>query len=137
MILHKTSLLFKFYNIAERFYVDDGCQSDTASGDNVVGSYQPKSFKAHVRCCSSEGDKCYTLGNCRDADNAVNYDAARKKCESSGYRLCTKDEILNDVCCKGGGDCDFYTVWTSTSIKGKENVKDKENLVFRFSKPQK
>ena len=111
------SEFFSFFKYLEKFYVDDGCQSDIESGDNIVGSYKPKSFKANVRCCSSEGDKCYTLGNC--PDDAVNFDEAKSKCESAGYRLCTKDELLSDVCCGNIGDCDMYNVWTSTSITGK------------------
>ena len=93
-----------------------GCQTDHHSKDNVAGSYKPKAFKANVRCCSMEGDKCYTLGNC--PDDAVGFDDARIKCKSAGYRLCTKDELLSNVCCDTGGDCDIYAVWTSTSITG-------------------
>ena len=106
----------KYFKTLEKFYVDDGCQSDFMSGDNVVGSYQPKSFKANVRCCSMEGDKCNTLGNC--PDDALTFNEARTKCESAGYRLCTKKELLGDVCCDTGGNCDLYSVWTSTSITG-------------------
>ena len=93
-----------------------GCQTDHQSKVNVAGSYKPKSFKANVRCCSREGDKCYTLGNC--PEDAFGFDDARTKCESAGYRLCTKDELLSNVCCDTGGDCDIYAVWTSTSITG-------------------
>ena len=103
------------------------------SGDNIVGSYQPKSFKANVRCCSMEGDKCNTLGNC--PDDALTFDEARTKCESAGYRLCTKKELLSDVCCDTGGNCDLYDVWTSTSITGRQKsieskIASSTDLVF-------
>merc|ERR1712228_281993 len=29
-------------------------------------------------------------------------------------RVCTKDELLSEVCCGSGGDCDNHPVWTST-----------------------
>merc|ERR1712228_365347 len=38
---------------------------------------------------------------------------AQTGCESSGRRLCTKDELLAGICCGVNGNCDSYPIWTS------------------------
>ena len=99
-------------------YVDDGCHSEAdQSHDDFAGSFQPKSFSAGVRCCGMEKGTCVTIGSC-PADFTT-YDDAASKCASKGGRLCTKQELLSDVCCQTGGDCDSWRVWTSTKMSGK------------------
>ena len=61
------------------------------------------------------GSTCATIGSC-PAD-ATSYDYAVSECTQMGQRLCTKDELLSDVCCRTGGDCDNFPVWTSASDK--------------------
>ena len=29
-------------------------------------------------------------------------------------RLCNRDELLTDICCGTGGNCDNHLIWTST-----------------------
>ena len=102
------------------FYVDDGCPSESDEApDDIVGSYQSKSFLAGVRCCGKVwgARSCATVGNC-PADFTT-YDDAVSKCASVGGRLCTKQELLGDVCCGTGGSCDSRAVWTSTKDAGK------------------
>ena len=33
-------------------------------------------------------------------------------------RVCTKDELLSEICCNTGGNCDNHPVWTSTLEPG-------------------
>ena len=79
--------------------------------------FQLKSYNAGVRCCENDGSTCYTYLQC--GDNYMTYDNAALHCAENGGRLCTKVELLNDICCGTGGSCDNYAVWTSTSEAGK------------------
>ena len=99
-------------------YVDDGCHKERNTPDDVVGFYQPESSEAFVRCCSEDGASCDTPSDCKDPTNLVNYSRAESICSSNGNRLCTKDELLTDICCGTGGKCDSYGVWTSTRNTG-------------------
>ena len=100
-------------------YVDDGCHSEGSSPDDIVGFYQPGSSEAFVRCCSDDGATCATFSNCQSSGDLVSYAEAVSKCTTNGMRICTKDELLNDICCGTGGQCDSYGVWTSTSVNVK------------------
>jgi len=97
------------------YYVDDGCSSDNNTPNDVMGFYQEESYTAHVRCCSSNGNSCDTPFDCTDSSNMMTYAEAESECSSSGMRLCTKDELLSNVCCGAGGQCDHAYVWTSTA----------------------
>ena len=102
----------------EKFYVDDGCHSEN---DDVVGSYEPKSFRAGVRCCGEQyrhypfayHTVCITAIDCDSVE--MSYDDAVLHCHALGRRLCTKTELLSGICCRTGGSCDNHAVWTSTS----------------------
>ena len=100
------------------YYVDDGCQSEGANPDDIDGFYQSESSTAYVRCCSDDATSCTTLSDCKDTSDLVNYSDAEKECIENGMRLCTKDELLTDVCCATGGGCDSLGVWTSTLYSG-------------------
>ena len=99
-------------------YVDDGCHSETSFQDDVVGFYLPESSESFVRCCSDDGSSCDTLSNCGSSSDLVNYTVAVTECTTNGMRLCTKDELLSEICCGTGGQCDNYGVWTSTLYTG-------------------
>ena len=113
------------YVLEEKFWVDDGCHKEKNNpqpADDFTGSYQSKSFLAGVRCCrinASGNSECKNLVNC--PSESVTYDEAASKCKNqTNYdRLCTKDELLSEVCCGAGGQCNHHPVWTSTSIIGK------------------
>ena len=100
--------------------MDDGCHSESSGknshDDDIKGSSKKKSFKAGVRCCSDEvySKDCTTIGKC-PAD-ATTYDDAALQCNDNGRRLCTKDELLKDLCCGTGGDCDSHAVWTKRKL---------------------
>ena len=99
------------------FWVDDGCPKQ---GRVVEGSYEAISFQAGVRCCSDDGLQCITPGKC--PKDKMSKDDAALTCAGlqayAGYRLCTKEELSNNVCCLSGGNCDSYQVWTSTPKSG-------------------
>ena len=106
-LLHISS----FLGTNETYYVMNGCP-----GNNQEGSFHPTTFKANVRCCSEHGTLCKTPGSC-PGDRTSYFDAILK-CSEIGMRLCTKEELHNRICCKGGGGCDDYAIWTSTKATG-------------------
>ena len=83
--------------------------------DDLVGSYQPNSFQAGVRCC--DGNTCRTEGNC---PGVATHSEAVDICSEigEGWKLCTKEELLSEMCCRTGGNCDSSAVWTSTPEQG-------------------
>ena len=100
------------------FYVDDGCHSGKSDGkilDDVPGAFQQKSKSFGVRCCSMDARACVTHGKCPGSST---YEEAKSQCASLGNRLCTKNELLSEVCCATGGSCDNHGVWTSTQEQG-------------------
>ena len=102
----------------EKYYVDDGCHSELSNTkDDVIGAFLPKSSEAGIRCCTTDGKDCETPDDC--PFNNVMYDNAASQCAERGQRLCTKSELLSEICCKSGGNCDDYAVWTSTKEPGR------------------
>ena len=107
-----------------RWYVDDGCHTECrivngkphcidGIDDDYIGTFQPNSFGAGVRCCSNDGTICKTQKGACPGDST--YSEAFEKCSDIGMRLCTKTELLREMCCKTGGWCDSHPVWTSTT----------------------
>ena len=96
------------------YYVDDGCHSEGSTPDDITGFYQSETSEAYVRCCSDDGTSCKTPSTCRDDEYLVSYADAETECAGIGMRICTKDELLTDMCCGTGGGCDSEGVWTST-----------------------
>ena len=107
-------------NPNQAFYVDNACHSQvfgvTGGTDDINGFFQSKTLTAGVRCCTMNGNTCATPRNCEN-DEPVTFDEAADFCAASyqDYRLCTKDELLSDICCGTGGMCNNHAVWTSTS----------------------
>ena len=97
----------------EKYYAGDGCPN---KGKKNEGTFHPKSYEAGVRCCSCDGKSCQTHLRC-PADN-MSYDDARAECHKKGLRLCTKEELLNGVCCDTGGSCNDHLTWTSRAQPG-------------------
>ena len=109
--------------LGPRWYVDDGCHTEhlwgnkkkNKGGDDFPGTFEVDDFGAGVRCCSEDGTTCKTIGKC---PGTASHSEAQEKCEGKGMRLCTKDELLTEICCKTGGNCDNHQVWTSTPEPG-------------------
>ena len=95
---------------AEKYYIEGGCRRQ---GE---GSFQPKSYKAPIRCCSNNGDSCNSPLDCNNHE--MSFDEAVEKCQETGNRLCTRDELLSGMCCSKGGGCDDFLLWTSTGESG-------------------
>jgi len=57
------------------------------------------------------GTTCDTFGTCPGQST---YCDAVNECEAKNMRVCTKDELLSEICCNTGGNCDNHPVWTST-----------------------
>ena len=97
----------------EEFWVDDGCIGHRTSEKNFHGSFHGRAYEAGVRCCAHDGSSCTTPLSC--ANNEMrSYDDAVSTCSGITRRLCSKDELLDGLCCGSGGDCDVHEVWTST-----------------------
>ena len=102
----------------QEYYVDDGCHIEHGRiKDDVIGFYHPKYLTAGVRCCSTDGSTCVTPGRC-DSEGQLTFAEATDQCTAMGRRLCTKDELLSEICCGTGGMCDNFKVWTSTPNAG-------------------
>ena len=99
---------FIFISTLESAWVEDGCPR---GGEQPLGMYRLKTDKACVRCCSSDGFPCSTPFNCGPKNQWITYNEAVSKCNEDGKRLCTKAELLNNVCCSSGGGGDSYLVW--------------------------
>ena len=104
----------------EKYYVDNGCQSEQEFGEtNLAGTFQPKFFKAGVLCCDTTGYRCASGNNRICTKNKVYFDEAVSQCQNAGMRLCTRDELLSNICCKTGSSCHSNPVWTSTKEPGR------------------
>ena len=62
---------------------------------------------AAVRCCSIAGDNCITPDGCFE----VTFDEAQEKCAAIGRRLCTPDELKDNLCCYTGCGFDAELTW--------------------------
>ena len=62
---------------------------------------------AAVRCCNLVGDNCISPSECLIGT----FDQAEEKCASIGMRLCTPNELENNLCCKTGCEFDGVLVW--------------------------
>ena len=89
----------------------------------MPGFFQSRYSTAGVRCCSEDGLTCDTPDGFKCATDHVNFVDAVSLCKTNGLRLCTKDELLSEICCGTGGNCNSYAVWTSTRYLGIESFK--------------
>ena len=84
--------------------------------------------KFGVRCCS-END-CTTSFSC-NAEEGLTYMEAVEHCEREGRSVCTREQILSEMCCGTGGNCDNKPVWTS-DLKGKPHFKSLNFFNFKI-----
>lgn len=119
---------------AFHYWVDDGCQTESDdSPDDVVGYFEdPNAPVAAARCCNTEGTSCSTPEMC---PRLLTYAQASSKCTQDGKRLCTKDELLSNMCCGKGGNCDSYKVWTGTTAPAPCETESKYSGRRRSSAP--
>jgi len=99
------------------FWVDDGCHKDHTPKDDFQGMWETDfDQKYGVRCCTA--DVCKTKHKCT-ASKGKTIDEAIQLCASFNMELCTKEQILSEMCCGKGGQCDHSPVWTSTLSQGR------------------
>ena len=117
-----TNFKFIFWD-NDKYWVDDGCYSKFTSGDFEdyipSGDFQDSISYTNVkgvRCCSLERNINTTCSTPRACTTGQNYTFSEAKsiCEEQDKRLCTREELRNEICCKSGGSCDDYPIWTST-----------------------
>lgn len=98
----------------------DGCPTDNSNPDEERGDQtgeliptteQGLTDTAAVRCCSLDGNSCFSTvnGECNDAKTFLE---AQFTCSEAGLRLCTTAEI-GDNCCGTGCWYNHFAVWTS------------------------
>ncbi len=75
-----------------------------------------------VQCCKQDGSSGYRQGLQGGVDfssthlsclKAVSYDVAKAACEANGDRLCTAEEVEDDIGTGSGCSHDARHVWTS------------------------
>ena len=99
----------------EPFFVGDACNK----GKNEVwGSYLAKSSKAGVLCCKFDGTSCRSVRNKLCPTPDVKQVDAEVQCATIGHRLCSKNELLNGICCEAIRNCNSNSIWTLTSKSG-------------------
>ena len=81
---------------------------------NGTGSYEPKSSKHSVRCCTFNGSQC-EIPNNRLCSKIMIFDDAEVECENLGLRLCSKEELKTECCSELS--CNSKSVWTLTHGK--------------------
>jgi len=98
------------------YWVDDGCHTEHDRHPvDYVGAYlQGTQAGAFARCCAGDGSSCTSPQNCLKGQPGT-YAAASAVCHDLGLRLCTKNELISEVCCLTGGQCDNSPVWTSSA----------------------
>ena len=113
---------FKLISFIAKYFVASACPT---ANDLNEGQYIPPSTKAGVMCCKQPlGSGCVSEGNCNV--NAKTLQGAIFTCFIHGLRLCTRSELLSNICCGLNVHCDKVPVWSSTEEGG--------NVFFIFDK---
>ena len=61
-----------------------------------------------VRCCSFDGESCKSkIPDC----STLSFSKAQQKCSEFRMRLCTEEELSNNICCGTGCSFDLKLVW--------------------------
>lgn len=61
-----------------------------------------------VRCCSFDGGSCKSeIPDCL----TLTFSEAQQKCVTFGMRLCSKQELFSNICCRTGCLFDEKLVW--------------------------
>lgn len=97
-----------------KYFVASACPT---ANDLNEGQYVPASTKVGVMCCKQPfGSGCVSEGNCNV--NAKTLQGAIFTCFIHGLRLCTRSELLSNICCGLNVHCDKVPVWSSTEEGG-------------------
>ena len=106
----------------------NGCQYNKKDG-NIVQTC-PEGISSHsgdekhaVRCCNEMGDECISPEPCQLQST---YQEAKQICHQNALRLCTGEEMLDNICCQKGCAIDCKYTWVDDN-KGKRLLFD---LIF-------
>ena len=108
--------IFRFFQLqfiapgsaAAKYFTAYACNGTSAT-------YTTSTETAGTMCCPIAGGAC--AGTCAAAST---WSTAVLSCALNGMRLCSRGELLDELCC-GQGDttCDTSAVWTLTVEGGK------------------
>lgn len=70
-----------------------------------------------LACCGTDGNSCESSCN-GDSLEELSFADAKTKCEGSGKRLCTKDELAADVCKDATCGAPKSLIWTGEKCAG-------------------
>ena len=96
-----------------------GCPSDDNAIQNTQDIISTTTQTAFVRCCSKIGGSC-KIPDC----SRLTFSNAEQKCSESGMRLCTKEELASNICCKTGCGYDRKLVWYTKGNMFCSNIKN-------------
>ena len=101
------------------YFAADACPS---IGNLKETTLELSSNEFHVTCCDSSSGCVRHINSCSQwQQDKLSHSSASFACEQlgSGFRLCTKDELLGDQCCNKGCGSNSAKVWTSDTVSGK------------------
>ena len=98
-----------------------GCPSDANAIQNTQDIISTTTQTGFVRCCSKIGGSCKSeIPDC----SKLTFSNAEQKCSESGMRLCTKEELASNICCKTGCNYDRELVWYTKGNMFCSNIKN-------------
>lgn len=94
----------------------DGCTSRGQSR-NRQAVHASDGHTASVRCCSYGGDHCDTedLGETCEQLEGKTFAEAVEICALNSMRLCSEEEISEQICCQTGCNFDSHHIWVAES----------------------
>ena len=85
-----------------------GCNADNANAIQHNQDMISTTQTGAVRCCSFDGESCKSkIPDC----STLSFSKAQQKCSEFRMRLCTKEELSNNICCGTGCLFDLKLVW--------------------------
>ena len=85
-----------------------GCNADYANAIQHDQDMISTTKTGAVRCCSFDGESCKSkIPDC----STLSFSKAQQKCSEFRMRLCTKEELSNNICCGTGCSFDLELVW--------------------------
>jgi hypothetical protein len=94
----------------------DGCTT-RGHPQNRQAVHASDGHTAHVRCCSYDGDQCFTEAlseTCEQLQDKT-FAEAVEICAVNGRRLCSEAEITEQLCCTTGCGFDSDHIWVAES----------------------
>ena len=103
------------------YFAADACPS---IGNLKETTFEPSSNTFQITCCDSSvtPSRCTRhINSCSQwQQEKLSHSLAELACQELGsdYRLCTTNELLNDLCCNKGCGSNSVKVWTNDTRTG-------------------